>query len=139
MARGYRLQWKGAQTKEQVVRAAVGGLNEFHLGAETPIKAILQFGHGVITGTLRRSVHADGPAYHWESDDVPPTPGSPERGGTGEMPMLQGNAVVGTIGSGLVYAAFIHDLYQYITLGYERHQHELLPALEKHARMQGLK
>ena len=143
--KGFRLQWKGAQTKEQVVRGVIGGLNEFHLGAETPIKAILQKGHGVVTGTARRSIHADAPTYTWGSDDVVPSPGTPERMGTGELPQKQANTVVGTIGSGLSYARALHDGhgsfsgYHFITLGYEKHQHELLPALEKHARLQGLK
>ena len=140
MAQRFRLTWKGTATKAQAVRAVVAGLNEFHIGAEAPIKAVLYFpGHGVLTGTLRRSIHAAAPSYNFGSDDVLPTSSSPERGGTGGGPEVQGDMVVGTIGSGLSYAAQIHDMFQYITRGYENHQHELLPAIEKHAERQGLK
>ena len=146
MAEGYRLQWKGAQTKEQVVRAVVAGLNEFHLEVETEAKRILQpDGRGVITGTLRRSIHADAPTYTWGSDDVVPSPGTPERMGTGELPQKQSNTVVGTIGSGMSYAMAVHNGhgsfpgYQYIERGYEKIQHRLPSKLEKHARIQGLK
>ena len=139
MAEGYRLQWTGALTEQQVVRAVIGGLNEFHIGAETPIKAILQPGAGVITGTLRRSVHAAAPTYNYSSDDVIPTPGTPDRGGTGDLPQKQGAFIVGTIGSGMSYALPMENLYGYVRAGYDNHRHELLPALEKHARLQGLK
>ena len=145
MAKGYRLQWKGAQTKEQVVRAVIGGVHEFHLEVEREAKANLQPGAGVITGTARRSIHADAPTYTWGSDDVVPSPGTPERMGTGEMPQKQGNTVVGTIGSGLSYAMALHDGhgsfsgYQYITRAHGKEEHKLPGKLEKHARLQGLK
>ena len=145
MAKGYRLQWKGAQTKEQVVRAVIGGVHEFHLEVEREAKANLQPGAGVITGTARRDIHADAPTHSWASDDVAPTPGTPERGGTGEMPQEQGNTVVGTIGGGVSYQMALHEGhgsfpgYQHITRGYEKIQHKLPGKLEKHARIQGLK
>ena len=145
MAKGYRLQWKGVQAKQQVVKAIIAGVNEFHLEVEREAKAILQPGHGVITGTLRRSIHADSPTYTWGSDDVPATPGSPERQGTGEMPLEQGNTVVGTVGSGLVYAMPVHEGhgsfpgYQYIKRAHEKIGPKLPEKLEKHARIQGMK
>ena len=146
MAKGFRLRWKGAEARVMVVKAIIGGVNEFHLEVETSSKAILQpRGKGVITGTARRSIHADAPTYTWGSDDVVPSPGTPERQGTGEMPQEQGNMIVGTIGSGLSYAKSLHDGhgsfpgYHYITRGYEKVQDKLPGKLEKHARLQGLK
>jgi len=145
MAKGFRLRWKGAEARVMVIKAIIGGVNEFHLDVEREAKAILQPGHGVVTGTLRRSIHADSPTYTWGSDDVAPTPGAPERGGTGEMPQEQGNAVVGTIGSGLSYAKPVHDGhgsfggYQYITRAHEKQSPTLPDKLNKHARLQGLK
>ena len=143
----FRLQWRGAETKAMVAKAVIGGLNEFHLEVEREAKAILQPGAGVVTGTLRRSVHAGAPSYGWESDDVPPSPTSTERGGTGGLPEKQGNMVVGTIGSGLVYALAVHDGhcysafpgYYYIERGYEKVQHKLPEKLQKHARIEGLR
>jgi len=144
--KGFKLDWKGADARERVVKAIIGGVNEFHLEVEREAKRILQpKGKGVITGTLRRSIHADSPTYTWGSDDVVPSKGTPERKGTGEMPLEQGNTVVGTIGSGLVYAMPVHEGhgsfagYQYITRGYEKVQHKLPDKLKKHARIQGMK
>ena len=136
---GFKLFWRGAETKAMVAKAVIGGLNEFHLEVEREAKAILQPGAGVVTGTLRRSIHAGAPSYGWESDDVPPSPTSTERGGTGGLPEKQGNMVVGTIGSGLVYAMPIHRLYQYIERGYKKVQHKLPEKLQKHARIEGLR
>ena len=139
MGKGFRLTWKGAEARGRVVKAVIAGLNEFHLGVETQAKGILFFpGGGVLTGTLRRSIHAAAPTYSYGADDVAPTSSSPERGGTGGMPQEQGGKVSGSIGSGLSYAMPIHNLFAYITRGYEKHEHELLPAIEKHAKLQGL-
>ena len=55
------------------------------------------------------------------------------------MPEEQDNMVIGTIGSGLSYAAPLHDRYQYIMRGYEREQHKLPEKLQKHARIEGLR
>ena len=136
---GFKLFWKNAEVKEKVVKAVIGGVNEFHLEVEREAKAVLQPGAGVVTGTLRRSVHAGAPSYGWEGDDVPPSNDAPERKGTGGLPEKLGNTVVGTIGSGLVYAMPIHRLYQYIQRGYEKVQHKLPEKLQKHARIEGLR
>lgn len=143
--KGYQLDWKGADARSRAVKAIIAAVNELHLEVEREAKAILQPGHGVITGTARRSIHADSPTYTWGSDDVPATPGSPERQGTGEMPAEQGNAVVGTVGSGLIYAMPLHEGhgsfsgYQFITRAHEKMAPKLPGKLEKHARLQGLK
>ena len=144
MAKGFRLEWKGKEARGRVVRAVIAGLNEFHLEVEREAKAILQPGAGVVTGTLRRSIHADSPTYNWEDDDVAPSPEAPERGGTGGMPEEQDDLIVGTIGSGLVYAMPVHDGhgsfpgYFYIDLGYDHEWEKLPEKLKKHARMEGL-
>ena len=138
MAQGYKLVWKGAEARDRVVRAVIAGLHEFHLEVEREAKAILQPGAGVITGTLRRSIHADSPSYNWEGDDEPPSKTSTNRGKSGGLPEEEGDIITGTIGSGLTYAMPIHGLYQYITRAHGKESHKLLGKLEKHAKQQGL-
>jgi len=144
VGKGFKLEWKGETARTMVVKGIIAGLNEFHLEVEREAKAILQPGAGVITGTARRSIHAASPTYNWESDDVIPDKESPERKGTGGEPEEQDNAVVGTIGSGLVYAWSLHDGhgsfggYHYITLGYVEVQDKLPDKLQKHCRKLGM-
>lgn len=143
--KGWRLEWKGAECQARAIRTLVGGLGEFDLEVERVAKSILQPEHGVVTGTLRRSIHAAHPAYRWEGDDVIPTRSTPERGGRGGGPEEVGGIIAGTIGSGLSYALPVHDGrgsfpgYHYITTAFDRVEHKLPEILGKHAGLQGLK
>ena len=99
-----RLEWKGAEFRGQVVDAIAAGLTEFGIRHESEAKRQLVPGQGVLTGTLRRSIHAAGPSYNFAADDLPPASGTPERAGTGGEAEEVGGSVVISVGSGMSYA-----------------------------------
>lgn len=133
-----KLEWKGAQFRGQVVDAIAAGLTEFGIRHESEAKRQLVPGQGVLTGTLRRSIHAAGPSYNFAADDVAPAPGTPERAGTGGEAEEIGGSVVISVGSGMSYARKIEELYYYLTDSFWIVEPQLLPTLEKHARERGL-
>lgn len=134
-----RLDWRGAQTREQVIAAVIDGLTEFGLTHETAAKSKLQPGRGVVTSTLRRSIHAADPAYNFASDDVPATPGSPERSGSGGGAAHQGSTISIVVGSGMVYARAIEELYAYMMESFQEVAPRLADILGKHAGRRGLR
>jgi hypothetical protein len=134
----YRLEWKGAQTRAQVVEAIKSGLGEFGLKHETEAKRELQPGHGVLTGTLRRSIHSAADSYDFAGDDVPPTTSSPDRGGNEVIPQESGGRVVVVVGSGMIYARKMEELYAYMQNSHNRVLPELIPTIQKHAAIKGL-
>lgn len=138
MADGYRLDWRGAQVRAQVVAAVTDGLAEFGLRHETEAKRELTPGRGVLTGTLRRSIHSAGVSYNFAGDDVTPTPGSPERGGQMAAIAESGGKVAVVTGSGMRYARTIEERYAYLKNSYTRVLPQLPAVLEKHGRLKGL-
>ena len=82
---------------------------EAALTTEAEAKKELIKGHGVETGTLRRSIHAASPDYTYGQDNVEPTEGSPERGGKTIKPQRVGDKLMVLVGSGLSYALAIHQ------------------------------
>lgn len=132
------LVWKGDQVYQDVAAAIVDGMTEFGLTHETEAKRELTPGHGVLSGTLRRSTHAASPNYEFGSDDVPPTPSSPERGGQGLNVQPLKDRIAVTVGSGMVYARRIEDLYGYITNAHGRVIGKLPEIIRKHAGRRGL-
>ncbi len=107
----------------QKLAAAVG---EIGLRIEAEAKRELQPGHGVLTGTLRRSIHAGAPDYAFAGDDVEPSDSSPERGGGDVAGVRDGDRIMVAVGSGLVYALAVHQGHGSFA-GY----HYLTNALEK--------
>ncbi len=114
--------WHGDALSADVKRKLGEGLVEWGLRVETSAKKNLQpseqdaegdwvpgGGHGVRTGTLRRSIHLSEPGYAWASDNVPPARGTPELGGKKPEPKEQGSRLVLEIGSGLEYALYQHQ------------------------------
>lgn len=135
----YKLNWQGATTREQVVAAVIGGLTEFGLTHEREAKSELIKGRGVVTGTLRRSIHSAPPEYDYTGDNVPPSPNAPERGGgAGELRENAGKVTV-IVGSGMNYAETIEKLYGYMRASHDRIIGGLPAILEKHAERNGLK
>jgi len=134
----FTLEWRGAETRKLVVAAVLDGLAEFGLRHETASKGELAPGRGVVTGTLRRSIHSSPPSYDFNSDHTKPSGGSPERGGSSPSLSEQGGRVMVVVGSGMQYARLIEDRYSYVRKGHERVIGDLLNVLEKHARAQGL-
>lgn len=132
------LKWNGAETREQVVAAVVDGLQEFGLKHETAAKAQLEPGHGVLSGTLRRSIHSAGPEYDFAGDDTTPAADTPERGGQAADLHEEGGKVTVVVGSGMVYALKIEELYGYLQTGHDQVLPQLIPTIEKHAAARGL-
>lgn len=114
-------KWKGKQAGEAFLREVVEpGMGLIGLAVEGESKKELRKGHGVESGTLRRSIHTALPGYTWASDDVEPAPGTPERG------KKRVNGLVVSVGSGLNYALPVHQGhgsfagYHYILNGAEK-------------------
>lgn len=103
------LKWRGDQVFKDTVKAAEAALATFDLKLEAGAKKELYKGHGVLTGTLRRSLHAAPIDYVWSSDDEEPSPTTPELGGHKPKIVKKGLMLWGAVGSGLVYAMAVHQ------------------------------
>ena len=132
----FTLNWKGDEVKRQALENAAAAMAEFGLTVEAESKKELRKGHGVLTGTLRRSIHTALPGYDWGGDDVEPSPGSPERGG--ELNAPDTDNVTVQVGSGLVYAMAVHQGhhsfqgYHYLTNGLNKAKGKLQSILARH-------
>lgn len=135
---GYTVDWRGVEVTDQVRDALKAALGEFGLIHETEAKRELGPGHGVLTGTLRRSVHGAYPTYAFSRDDVPPSNSSPERGGSGGTAAAFRTKVVIVVGSGMRYARKIEQMYGYIQKGHERARPQLDDLLARAASEAGL-
>lgn len=132
----FTLNWKGDEVKRQTLENVAAAMAEFGLTVEGESKKELRKGHGVLTGTLRRSIHTALLGYDWGGDDVEPSPGSPERGG--ELNTPETDNVTVQVGSGLVYAMAVHQGhhsfqgYHYLTNGLNKARGQLQNILAKH-------
>jgi hypothetical protein len=135
------LDWRGDDAKRLVKENVARAMAEFALTAEADSKKELRRGHGVVWGTLRRSIHAALPGYDWGSDDVESSAGSPERGGSEVMPDVNGDQLTVELGSGLNYAMSVHQRkephggftgYHYLTNGINKAKAKLNSILAKH-------
>jgi len=128
------LKWNGNQVLEEVKLGCVDALNEFGLRLELPSKRSLQYERGFLTGTYRRSLHADSPNFSFQSDDVKPSDSSPERGGkTGAR--ITGKYTISIVyGSGLRYAIFVERRYGTIRQAHNQEWPRLGKLIEKHTR-----
>lgn len=141
------LKWRGDQVFKDVADAGEKALQTFDLRVEAGAKKELYKGHGVITGTARRSIHAANPGYHWGSDDVEPGGSTPERGGQKPDIERRGLMLWGAVGSGLVYALALHQGhgsfggYHYITKPFEqlRRQNVIIDDFRREMRKKGYK
>lgn len=127
----HKLDWRGAALRSQVVETVVAGVQEFGLTHERRAKGKLYKGHGVLTGTLRRSIHADEIGADFG--------GSDSEGGQLPNVSEKDGAVGVAVGSGLVYAGRIEELYGYMAESHVETLPELPGILEKHAAKRGLK
>lgn len=126
---------------EKAVGASLGNLSKalgkFGLIAEGYAKKELVKGHGVLTGTLRRSIHTAQPGYDWAGDNVPASNASPERGMNMALGQVANQRLVLQFGSGLIYALAIHNGfggfpgYHYLTLGLDKAKPELPGVIEE--------
>ena len=128
-------KWRGKEVSQAVAQNVARALGEFGLRAEGHAKQELQKGHGVLTGTLRRSIHTAQPGYDWAGDAV----STGDRGGQMVEGLVQGEKVTLYLGSGLQYALAVHqghhsfEGYHYLTIGLDKAKPELPAVLKKHA------
>lgn len=126
--------WNGKQVSDEAKKKASKVLILFGLAAEGKAKQQLRKGHGVETGTLRRSIHIAMPGYDFAGDDIEPCGGTPERGGRDVEPENGHDRISLLLGSGLNYAMWVHEGhgsfegYHYLLNGIEEAKH-MLPIL----------
>ena len=126
------LTWLGDEERRRIIQGLAASVQEMHLQAEANAKRQLYPGHGLLTGTLRRSIHAARPNYSWGGDDVPPTANAPERGGRGGGPRLMSGKIVGAVGTGMRYSRRIEQLYGFMSQGYRQAAAKLDGILARH-------
>jgi len=133
-----RLDWRGEDVKRMVAENMIRAIGEFALTVEGESKRELRRGHGVETGTLRRSIHVAQVGYDWGGDDVERGAGSPERGGQVVEGQESGGRITVQVGSGIRYAMAVHQGhhsfrgYHYITNGLNKAKAQLASILEKY-------
>jgi hypothetical protein len=133
----FELNWKGDDVLRTTKQNAAKIIAEFALMVEGESKKELRKGHGVETGTLRRSIHTALPGYDWGGDDVEPSAGAPERGG-GEVVPEAADQMTVEVGSGLVYAMAVHQGhhnfsgYHYLTNGLKKAKEKLSSIIARH-------
>lgn len=143
----YDLKWLGdevVKVSEDQLKAIMG---EVGLTAEGEAKKQLKKGHGVLTGTLRRSIHAAPPDYDYKKDDIEASDTSPERGGKLVEACKQGSGKFAiAVGSGMSYALAIQQGwsegykkmrgsfagYHYLTIGVENARKKLSEIVHRH-------
>jgi hypothetical protein len=116
-----RLNWRGDEVSQRVKENVAKTIGQFGMVVETSAKASLSKGHGVITGTLRRSIHTAIPGYNWSAD----AEGS-DQGGMAIDAAIEGSDIRIQVGSGLRYAMAVHQGHGSFS-GY----HYLTEALDK--------
>ena len=130
--------WRGKEVTQEVARNVASALGEVALRAEGHAKRELRKGHGVVTGTARRSIHTAEPGYNWGSDDVAASDASAELGGKMVTAAIQGSRITVQLGSGLGYALPLHqghqgfEGYHFLTIGVDKAKKEVPEVLKMH-------
>jgi len=135
----FELNWKGDEVLRTTKENAAKIIAEFALTVEGESKKELRKGHGVLTGTLRRSIHTALPGYDWGGDDVEPSAGAPERGGGEALPdASSSDQLTVEVGSGLDYAMAVHQGhhnfsgYHYLTIGLKKAKEKMQSIIARH-------
>ena len=116
-------KWQPGKVTDETLAKLAKAFGKFGLVVEGYAKKELRRGHGVLTGTLRRSIHVAGPDYNWKADNVEPSNSAPERGAAFVPGVVQNRRLSLLVGSGMIYALKIHNGfggfpgYHYITNG----------------------
>jgi hypothetical protein len=138
VSKTFSLDWKGGQVVKLCEEQLKAIMADAGLEAEAEAKKELRKGHGVVTGTLRRSIHTANPGYDFAADNVEPGAGTPERGGNkAEAEKIEGKVTV-ALGSGLSYAMRIHQGwgsfkgYHYLMIGVEKMKPKLGQIIKRH-------
>lgn len=138
MSKQFDITWHDKEVIKLCEENLAEIMAEFALTAEAEAKKELVKGHGVETGTLRRSIHADGVDYDFGGDNVEPSESSPERGGKEIKPTKVEHKVTAALGSGLSYAMRIHQGwgkfpgYHYLTIGVDKARAKLDAIIGRH-------
>lgn len=132
------LDWRGPEVRAQAVRVLARALGYFGLVHETEAKGVLKPRRGVLTGTLRRSIHAAGTGYNFAGDDVQPGPGTPERGNRDVEPTVSDAKIAVVAGTGMSYARPVEARYRYMEKGHQRALPQLPALIERAGREEGL-
>jgi hypothetical protein len=109
MADDVTLDWHGDEVLAAVLAAMSPVMGRIGLMVEGEAKKQLTKGHGVITGTLRRSIHCAEEGYVWSGDNVEPDEGTPELGNNQVNPEPNEIGLSIEVGSGLLYAMPVHQ------------------------------
>ena len=118
-----RVNWQGKKVLAKITPGLVNGLVEFSGAVEQASKRQLYPGHGFLTGSLQRSLHADNHDYQFRNDNMPATASTPERGRKTFIPKIVRDIIRAAIGAGQRYALEVHQGagnfagYHYITNG----------------------
>jgi hypothetical protein len=136
-ARARITRWEADKVVNQTLANVGKALGRFGLVAETYAKFELTKGHGVLTGTLRRSIHTAQPGYEWSQDDIAAAPETPERGNQANDGEVAAGKVSLQLGSGLKYALPVHQGhgsfkgYHYLANGLAKAKPQLAGILEE--------
>ena len=131
-------KWRGNEVSQAVARNVASALGEIALRAEGHAKRELRKGHGVVTGTARRSIHTAEPGYNWSADDVEASSASAELGGKMVTAAIQGSRITVQLGSGLGYAVPLHqghqgfEGYHFLTIGVDKAKKEVPEVVRKY-------
>lgn len=128
------VHWEGPEATELIIQALKDALTEIGLRIESEAKKQLYPGHGKVTGTLQRSIHAASPNHPFQSENVTPDRSTPERGQGRVEPELRGDTLWVAVGTGMEYALFIHTLYQYLTTALNMVAPQAMGIVERHTR-----
>lgn len=129
-----RLIWKGEELLAEMTSRLSDAVVEIDLRIEEVAKQELYPGHGLVTGTLRRSIHAAEPGYNWGRDVR-----GGDMGGQPFEPEIRKFKITGVVGSGLVYAMPVHQGhhsfggYHFITNAYNKVNPQVPGIVKKHA------
>lgn len=129
-----KFDWRGERVSEEKLKKLAVAMGYVALRVERYAKAELYKGHGVITGTLRRSIHTATPGYAWGSDRA-----GGDLGGQHSDAKAVGTRLVVQAGSGLEYAKPVHDGhgrfggYHYMTHGVDKTRGDVPTILREYA------
>jgi len=128
------MDWRGQAWSDKKKRELAIGMGYVGLRVERYAKGELYKGHGVITGTLRRSIHTAPPSYDWAAD----AHGSSAEGQLVLAELVGPSRLVVSAGSGLEYAKAVHDGhhafggYHYMTIAVDKVRPEVPGILKEH-------
>lgn len=132
MGKGSFVNWRGEAAFGQIEQALSDALVDIGQRIEGEAKKQLRPGHGKVTGTLQRSIHAASADYSFRSDNVKAGAGTPERGGGVPVPRRSRERLIIAVGTGMEYAMWIHLLYGYLSAGFNKVSPQALSIVRKY-------